>query len=224
MIGPFLLFLSDLKFILRRIFGCALRFFWCLGDFFECGCKGFQAGNRDVAELSSVQFFYRSVKLSQDFQTLRGDTRLYYAAIVELAHAGNQAALFHAVEQAGHIGVVGNHAVADALAGQTIGLGAAQDAQNVVLSPGQGVLLHQLFGLLAEAVGGDEQGDEDSGFEGWGGTFLRSGDSHECNYSRHNDYCQEESVFAQEDCGARDANGRPQERFLAALGMTAVFG
>jgi len=49
---------------------------------------------------------------------------------VGLAHAGNQPALFQAVEQgAGHVWVMGDHAVPNAAAGQTLRFGATKNAQ-----------------------------------------------------------------------------------------------
>jgi len=64
--------------------------------------------------------------------------RVFYdAAVVGLAFAGNQAALFHAVEEARHVRVVRNHAVSDATAGQSFGLGPAENAKDIVLSTGK---------------------------------------------------------------------------------------
>ena len=84
------------------------------------------------------------------------------AAIILLAFTANQAAFFHAIEQAGHIRVMANHAVADGAACQAAGLGASEDAQDIILRAGQAGGFDELFGLLAEGVGGSQQGEEEA--------------------------------------------------------------
>jgi hypothetical protein len=51
-----------------------------------------------------------------------------------LALADDEGALFHAVEEASHVRVVRNHMITDAAAGQSVRLGAAENAKNIVLS------------------------------------------------------------------------------------------
>jgi len=99
------------------------------------------------------------------------DAGLDDASVVGLALAGDDAALFHAVEQAGHIRVVRNHAVADAAAGQTAMPGAAKNAQDVVLSTGKTGGFQELFSVLAQGVGGFQESHEDAGFERSGRGF-----------------------------------------------------
>jgi len=119
-----------------------------------------------MAELALVQLANRRIETFQDAQTFPGDPRFDYAAIIGLALTSDQAALFHAVEQAGHVRVVGDHAVADAAASQTMGFSAAQDAQDVVLRAGQAVRFEQLFGFDGQSVGGFLEGNEDLGCKG----------------------------------------------------------
>jgi hypothetical protein len=140
-------------------------------DFFQSSGQSLQAGGGDFVKLFAMQVFHRSVKAFQDVQTGGGDASFHHAAVVLLADASDEAALFHAVEQASHVGIVRNHAVANAFAGQTMGLGAAKNAEDIVLGASQGVFFHKLFGLLAEAIRGNEKGDKDPGFEGRGMTF-----------------------------------------------------
>jgi len=91
---------------------------------------------------------------------LRCDARLYDAAVVGLAFAGDEAALFHAVEKAGHVRVVRNHAITDATARQAFGLGAAKNAKDVVLRAGQAGGFQELLRLLGEGIGGPQQSDK----------------------------------------------------------------
>jgi len=88
------------------------------------------------------------------------------AAVIGLAGARDEAALFHAVEETGHVRVVGNHAFADAAAGEACGFGSAEDAEYVVLGAGEAVRLEELFGFQAKVVGSFLEGDEDAGFDG----------------------------------------------------------
>jgi hypothetical protein len=65
---------------------------------------------------------------------------------------------------------VRNHAVADAAAGETFGLGAAKDAQDVVLRARKTMGLEELLGFEAERVGGLLERNEDAIFDGKSGT------------------------------------------------------
>ena len=82
-----------------------------------------------------------------------GDARLYDAAIVGLTFPGDQAVLFHAVEEARHIRVMGDHAVADGTASQALGLGSAKNAKDVVLCARKPRGFQKLFCFLGEGVG-----------------------------------------------------------------------
>ena len=80
---------------------------------------------------------------------MRRDARFHNAAVVSLANPGNQAALFHAVKEARHVRVVGDHAVPDGTAGQTFGLGPAEDAKDIVLSARKTRGLQELLCFLS---------------------------------------------------------------------------
>jgi hypothetical protein len=86
-----------------------------------------------VAELTFVEFVNRPVESFQEFETLAGNTRLDDASVVGLACADDETAPFHAVEEASHVWIMRNHAIADAAAREAIGFGAAEDAQDIVL-------------------------------------------------------------------------------------------
>ena len=140
-----------------------------------------------MAELLFVQFVDWSVELFEDLEAGRRNASLDNAAVLCLPLPRDEAALFHAVEEAGQVGVARDHAIADALAGKAVGSSAAQDAQDVVLSAGQAVLLDQVVGLLAEAIGDAQQGDKEPGLEAAGGAFRSGKGLHEEEYSRDND-------------------------------------
>src|SRR4029077_4276733 len=133
--------------------------------------KIFEEHRRQMAKLPPMQVLYGSVEFLEAIESRCGDAGLYDATVIGLARAADQAAFFHTVEEAGHIGVARNHAIADAFAGQAERLGCAEDAQDIVLSASEPVLLHELFGLLAEMVRSFEKRDEDAGFEGRGGSL-----------------------------------------------------
>src|SRR5215468_494191 len=118
-----------------------------------------------MAELSFVQIVHRLVELLQEIQAFRGDARFDDAAIVFLALTRDPGVFFHAVEQTGHIGIAGNHALGDAATENAVGLGAAENAQNVVLCAGEATGLQEVLGLLGKGVGGLEERNEDLVFE-----------------------------------------------------------
>jgi hypothetical protein len=60
---------------------------------------------------------------------------------------------------------VANHAVADVATSEAFGLGAAEDAKDVVLRAGQVVSFQELFGLLGQGVGDLLEGDEYLGLQ-----------------------------------------------------------
>src|SRR5467141_1207466 len=138
-------------------------------DFFQQIKKNLQARNGHVPELALVKFANRLIEGFKKAECLRRDARLYDAAIVGLAFADNQAALFHAVEKARNVRVVRNHAVADGTASQAFGLGPAKNAKDIVLSVRNPRRFQELFSFLAEGIGGLQEGDENAVFQGDGG-------------------------------------------------------
>ena len=139
-----------------------------------------------MVELALVKLANRLIEIFQKSETRGGDAGFDDAAVIGLARAGDEAALFHAVEEAGHVRVVRNHAFADAAAGEAFGLGATKNAKDIVLRAGEAVRLEELLGFEAEGVGGLLEGDEDAVLEGKSGTEGRGGDSWRYN-SRYDD-------------------------------------
>src|SRR5215469_749774 len=124
-----------------------------------------QASDGHMAELSFVQIVHRLVELLQEIQTFRGDARFDDAAIVFLALTRDPGVFFHTVEQAGHIGIAGNHALGDAATENAVGLCSAENAQNVVLRAGEATGLQEVLDLLGQGVGDLEERNEDLVFE-----------------------------------------------------------
>jgi hypothetical protein len=90
-----------------------------------------------VTELAFVELSNRVVESFQEFETLTGNARLDDTAVVGLAGADDEAALFHAVEEARHVWIMRNHAIADAAAREASGFGATENAQDIVLRAGE---------------------------------------------------------------------------------------
>ncbi len=86
-----------------------------------------------VAQLFAVDLLNRLIQPIHESEALRGDPSQYHAPVSAFAGAGNQAALFHAVEEPGHVGIAGNHAAGNLSAGEPLRC-ASKDAQDVVLS------------------------------------------------------------------------------------------
>ena len=101
-----------------------------------------------MTELPFVQIVYRLIEPFQQSQSFRGDARLDDAPVVFLALARDPTVFFHAVEQASHIGVAGNHALSDAAAKNSVWLRAAQDTQDVVLRSGEASGFEETLRLL----------------------------------------------------------------------------
>src|SRR5215469_5525381 len=118
-----------------------------------------------MAELGFVQIVHRLVELLQEIQSFRGDARFDDAAIVFLALTRDPGVFFHTVEQAGHIGIAGNHALGDAATENAVGLCSAENAQNVVLRAGEATGLQEVLDLLGQGVGDLEERNEDLVFE-----------------------------------------------------------
>jgi hypothetical protein len=115
-----------------------------------------------MPELPLVQFAHGLIQGLEKFEALRSNVGLDDTAIIFLAFTANEAAFFHAIEQAGHVRVMADHAITDGAAGEPPRLGAAEDAQNIVLGAGQAGGFDELSGLLAKGVGGLEQSEEEA--------------------------------------------------------------
>src|SRR6266481_2687755 len=121
-----------------------------------------------MAELALVELANGPVKTFQEIEARRGDAGFDDAAIVGMARAGDETALFHAVEQARHVRIVGDHAIPNAAASEAGGLSAAKDAEDIVLRSGKTMRLEKLLGLQAEEIGGFQEGHKEEIVRGKG--------------------------------------------------------
>jgi hypothetical protein len=122
-----------------------------------------------MVELALVKLANRMIETFEKSKARRGDAGFDDAAVIGLAGAGDEAALFHAVEEPGHVRVVRNHAVADAAASEAIGLGAAKNAEDVVLRASEAMGLEELLGFEAERIRGFLEGNEEAVLDGKSG-------------------------------------------------------
>jgi hypothetical protein len=123
-----------------------------------------------VVKLTLMKLANRLIETFQKNEARRGDASFDDAAVIGLASARDKAALFHAVEEAGHVRVVRNHALADGAARETIGLSAAENAEDIVLRASEAVGLEELLGFDAEGIGGLLERNEDGVLQGKNGT------------------------------------------------------
>jgi hypothetical protein len=123
-----------------------------------------------MVELALVKLANRLIETFEKSKARGSDAGFDDAAVIGLARAGDEAALLHAVKEAGHVRVVRNHAVTDAAAGEAFWLGAAKNAEDVVLSAGEAMGLEELLGFEAEGIGGFLEGDKNAVFQGKRGT------------------------------------------------------
>jgi hypothetical protein len=113
-----------------------------------------------MPELFPVEVLHGLIELPEELQTIGSDTSFDDASVILLPLAGDPAVSFHAIEQAGHVGVPGNHVLGDAAAGEAFGFGATKDAEDVVLSGSQAGGLEDALGLLGKRIGQLEDTDE----------------------------------------------------------------
>lgn len=93
----------------------------------------FQVFAVHMPELTTVNPQDLLIETFQQGQPLRRDPGGDIAAIVAIAHARQQARLFHAIEQPRHIRDPAHQPLSDLVAAQPIGTGAAKNPQHVVL-------------------------------------------------------------------------------------------
>lgn len=119
-----------------------------------------------MAELLLVELANRLIETFQKSESRGSYAGFDDASVVGLARTSDEASLFHAVEEAGHVRVVRDHAIADAAAGEAFGFGAAKNAEDVVLRAGEATWLEELLGLEAEEIGGFLERNENAVFQG----------------------------------------------------------
>jgi len=137
--------------------------------------QGLDPARFHVRKLGLMQLSNRLVQFLERGQSLRGNPCFNYPSIVFLSLTSNEPALFHAVEQSRHVWIVRDHALTDAAAEQAFGLCATQNAQYVVLRPGQIVGFYELLCVQGKGIGDFDDGDEEPLLgEGFGATWFAS--------------------------------------------------
>lgn len=119
-------------------------------------------------ELAAVELFEGFIDGGEALEAGGGDPGADDAAVVGLAVALEPALALDAVEQAGDVGLAGDHAFADFAAGEAGGAGAAQDAQDIILGGGDVEGPEEIGEGAIELIGGAEDLEE--------GLLLRGGD------------------------------------------------
>lgn len=94
-----------------------------------------------------------------------GDGGFDDSAVGGVALAMDEAGFFHAIEEAGDVGVAGDHAGADFVTGEAglvaAGVGTAEDAEDVVLGGGEADGFEEGVHAFGEGFGGTHEVQED---------------------------------------------------------------
>ncbi len=96
-----------------------------------------EAAPSEVPELPLMAFFDGFIQLSEDSQPFRRDLRRDDPPVRTGAGSNDKAAPLEPVQQAGDVRGVSEHALRRLMATEAMRAGAAQNAQNVVLSAGK---------------------------------------------------------------------------------------
>lgn len=106
-----------------------------------------------MGELASVYFDHWLVEPLQEIEPFLGDAGGDHPAVALLPGAGDQRPRFQPVQQASDVGIPGDHALANLLAGEALRAGTPQDAEQIVLARGEADRLEKRQFTLAQSVG-----------------------------------------------------------------------
>src|SRR4051812_33841590 len=106
-----------------------------------------------MSKLTAMKATDRVVELPQELQPALADAGADDAPVGPFPRTAEQLAVFKLVEQACHVRVSGDHALADFMASHATRPRGAEDAQDVVLGGGEAVLIEDLLELAHEPVG-----------------------------------------------------------------------
>jgi len=112
-----------------------------------------------MAELTVVEVAHRLMEMGKQGDPGRCNADQDFAPVGIFAAAADEGAFLEAVEEAGNVGVAGDHAAGDFAAEEALG-GAAQDAEDVVLIRGEVLFFEELGWGSREQVGAAHQLDE----------------------------------------------------------------
>ena len=125
-----------------------------------------EAARPQVAELPPVAFLDGFIQPGEDTQSLRRDLRRDDPPVRTRAGSNDQTAPLEPVQQAGDVRIVSEHALPRLVAAEALGSGAAQNAQDVVLSAGKAERLDHLFGAARQSVRRAQEAEIRIVFEG----------------------------------------------------------
>lgn len=120
----------------------------------------------EMSHGSAIFPFERGLEAGEKLEAGRGDACEDHPAVARVARPGDEAAGLETVEKTGHIRVVGDHASRNLAAGQTGGLGAAENAQNIVLAGGEAMGLESEGETAQNGIRGPHEIDGGLGREG----------------------------------------------------------
>ena len=114
----------------------------------------FEFGSAEGPEGAADGIANRLFERAQQGGGFGGEVGADHAAIGGGAGALDEAALFHSVEKARHIGVASDHTGGDFAAGESGGAGAGEDAEDVVLGVGEAKWVEGFLDAAEEPAGG----------------------------------------------------------------------
>lgn len=169
--------------------------------------QGFQAVCAEVAEDADRAFMNGTVELGEEFQPWFGDAADDDAAVLFGTLARDEAAGVEAVEEAGDVGIAGDHALADFGAGEAVGAGATEDAEDVVLGGGETGGFEDGGSECCDVLGGAEEVEDDFLLEADEGPglaeFALEDRDHWLEDSCYNECCPGWGWLPHRRCGVR---------------------
>ncbi len=145
-----------------------------------------------MAKLAAMESADGRVEFAEEPEARLGNAGADDATVGVEASTGDKTAGLEAIQDPGDIRVAGNHALTDLAASATFRLGAAEDAEDVVLGGGQFEGFEELFDVTEEEIGSLLERNKEPLPERHGGAGSVRATHHQSQYSRCNDYCQEE--------------------------------
>ena len=151
---------------------------------------------RKVAQLFAMEFPHGLIEVAENPQAFRRDACLHDAPVLDFARARDQSARFHAVEQARDVGVARDQPATDFAASQAASPAPRRMRRMLYCAPERPAGLQQCLGPAGEGIRGPKQADKDLALRialPASGICVSLWFPLSClQYSRYNDYCQEE--------------------------------
>ena len=133
----------------------------CLADLFQHFDEEGEFVLGHVGELAFVAIHHGLLEFREEGEALRGDAGGHDAAVFRVPLTGDEASRFEAIEQAGDVGVAGDHSLGDGFAGEAVGGGISEDSQDVELGGGETPRFEKFVKIAHQAIGGADDVEED---------------------------------------------------------------